>query len=80
MTPPPSFDDVARIFEDARQQPRDARRSWVIDACGDDSLLRDEVLSLLSHHESDEGILAEPLLSAAVDKAMDSSVSVMRWR
>ena len=47
-------EEVARLFEEARQLPREARAAFVEDACRGDAALRDEIESLLMHADAAE--------------------------
>jgi len=58
------------IFERACDLNTDAQADFVNQACGDDAALRDEVLSLLSHDQSDldfDAALVEPARQALAD-------------
>jgi len=51
---------VDRVVQSALGQPAADREAYVRGACGDDTALRDEVLSLLAHSDSAEGFLEPP--------------------
>ena len=42
---------IARVYEQALEQPSNVRPSYLADACGDDADLRREVESLLAHEQ-----------------------------
>ncbi len=48
------------IFAAARALPPAERKRYLVDACGDDLVLRDEVASLLANAASDDGFLETP--------------------
>lgn len=52
--------DANRIFHDALAHPVEARHAFVREACGDDTQLYEEVVSLLGFHEHAESFLATP--------------------
>ena len=47
-------DEVERLYERARQLPREARSGFVDEACGSNPALRDELASLLAHADAAE--------------------------
>lgn len=59
--------DVSALFEAALARPPDDRASWLDDACGEDSTLRDEVERMLTAHERRDGVLDRPLPVGALD-------------
>lgn len=50
------------IFHEALEQPSEQRRSFVMDACGDDKSLCDDVLNLLESHSESADFLEEPIV------------------
>ncbi len=64
--PPERWSDANRIFHDALAHPVEARPAFVREACGDDGVLCDEVLSLLGFHEHAETFLATPVASVTL--------------
>jgi hypothetical protein len=49
---PERWKDVSRVYEAARARPLPERQAFLVEACGSDSELRREVLSLLDHPTS----------------------------
>lgn len=56
----PGADRVQRLFAAAVELPREERRAFVERESGSDGALREEVGSLLAHHESDKSFLETP--------------------
>ena len=48
---PERYEQISRIFGEATEQPPGKRIEYVEQACGNDTELNREVLSLLKHHE-----------------------------
>src|SRR5262245_27131274 len=56
---PERYQRVRAIYHDVCEQPSKEREALLIQACGDDRELFEEVRSLLRHHETEIGPLAD---------------------
>ena len=56
---------IGQLFDQALEFAPAERRAFLIQACGLDTELRDEVEKLLSHHSEDQEFLARPALEMA---------------
>jgi len=65
---------ICNLFEDARSLPPDARSDFIDEACKEDSNLKEEVESLLSHHDAANGILDTPALGTEEDVSLVGSL------
>jgi serine/threonine-protein kinase len=68
---PERWKDVSRVYEAARARPLPERPAFLVEACGSDSELRREVLSLLDHPTSPPEL--EGLTAAVVKHAMGTT-------
>lgn len=53
--------DISALFEAALEHSPETRLSWLEEACGDDTALRNEVERMLAAHDQSGGILDQPL-------------------
>ena len=58
---------VEQIFKAALDHPTSDRKAYVVEACGADDALRDEVEALLQADDDADGFLESPLRSLALD-------------
>src|SRR5439155_2312366 len=56
---------VAELFEAALDRDADSAAQWIAREAADDSLVRDEALSLLAHHSRAGAFLERPIAEAA---------------
>src|ERR1051326_1597022 len=59
---------VKEVFTEAIEQSAETRDAFVRAACGDDGLLRDHVLKLITGHDRASSTLSSPLLPPAVEE------------
>jgi len=59
----PNWQRVKEIFDAALERPVAERAAFIVNACGDDGGLRDDVESLLSAHAQAGSFLSQPALS-----------------
>src|SRR5215510_12449377 len=65
---PERWQRVQRLFEEALAQPAEARRAFIVSACGGEVELKDELLSLLAAHEEGRKVeVPTPWLGALGD-------------
>lgn len=64
---PERWQRVEALYEEALQRAPAERSSFLDEACGDDSVLREEVHNLLAEHEADPDFLGEPLIIGQED-------------
>jgi len=78
--------EAARIFAEAREQPRESRIGFVTTACHGDQALLDEVLSLLDAADRSEGYFEQLsdkvglLSSTGRDAVLPEDKVIGRWR
>ena len=70
MEPDPSADRIIEVFDGARDLPAGAERErFLSEACRDDPLLKEEVLSLLEAHRAAGDFLSNAALSGSAGEA-----------
>jgi eukaryotic-like serine/threonine-protein kinase len=69
---------VERIFDHARDLPRDARGAFLATACGGDDAVRAEVLALLDADAAGAGFMAEPALDRLAARMANEAWSFRR--
>jgi predicted Ser/Thr protein kinase len=57
---PQQWERLKHLFQDALQQPADARRAWIAERCTDDATVLQEAEALLATHETAGSFLEEP--------------------
>ena len=65
---------VREIFEAAVDRDAAERRSWAAAQAADDPAIRDEVLSLLDHHERAGAFLSQPIVERVPELLADDTV------
>jgi len=69
------LEQVAELFEGARELEADERELWLAQACGSDAALRDEVLALLSEHDAESSGLEPGHDAAVLRRWLDATLS-----
>ncbi len=75
---PDQWDRSQRLFKEALEQTPEVRREFLRDACGDDDEVRQEVESLLHHHELTSAVAQVVSPAGAGDSATQSRATVLR--
>ena len=65
---------VREVFEAAVDRDALGRRSWAAGQAADDPAVRDEILSLLDHHERAGAFLSEPIVERVPELLADEAV------
>jgi len=65
---------VREIFEAAVDRDAAGRRSWAAGQAADDPAVRDEVLSLLDHHDRAGAFLSEPIVERVPDLLAEDTI------
>jgi len=65
---------VREIFEAAVDRDAAGRRSWAAGRAADDPAVRDEVLSLLDHHDRAGAFLSEPIVERVPDLLAEDTI------
>lgn len=61
------YDQVQHLFLKALELPEERRESWLVEQCGDDQALLDEVRTLLTHDSRADDPLEKPLEKVIAD-------------
>jgi hypothetical protein len=59
------WEEIETLFDAVREYPPEERASWLLEACGDDIELRQQVERMLAAHEQAEGVLERSLETLA---------------
>src|SRR5688572_33393580 len=71
---PDQHQRVREIFEAALDRDAAERRPWTARQAADDPAIRDEVLSLLDHHERAGAFLSQPIVERIPELLADDAV------
>lgn len=76
---PAAWDDVGAILESALELTGDARERYLRDACGDDTRLRGEVISLIAEAEHGRRLSLEPAPEGP-EPSVTTGTTIGHWR
>jgi Tol biopolymer transport system component len=62
------LDQISRIYHEALSRSEDERRAFLIEACGGDQLLRQEIESLLKHDQEAGGFIETSALAVVAEQ------------
>ena len=71
--PPPTWQRVTELFEQALERAPEKRAEFLKSACAGDPDLLQEVVSLLAEHEAETGFLESPAVAAVAAQIAEDS-------